>query len=125
MQIDASAERFLWSHNLVAGLQRRLSASVVSLLDMAIVPPARGHPRQAAVLVSSLSSDDEDGEVRACPASKVLYRWEGINNLSLGKVPSICAHSAVTPTQGIGASVALRLCLVQKLHKCAKAYVAM
>lgn len=59
----------MWSHNLVAGLQRRLTASAVNLLHMTIVPPARGPPRQAAVLASSQSSHDKDSEVGACQAA--------------------------------------------------------
>ena len=62
-QVEGEGEQLLWSQKLKDQLQQRLHAHSLALLDLAIVPAVSGHPRQAAILASSVPSDDEDGEV--------------------------------------------------------------
>lgn len=61
--MDGRGEQLLWSQNLTVQLQQRLHADSVHLLDLTIVPAARGSPTQAAILASSTPSDGGDGEV--------------------------------------------------------------
>lgn len=70
-QVEGEGEQLLWSQKLKGQLQQRLHAQSLTLLDLTIVPAARGHPRQAAILASSIPSDDEDGEV---PIQSLLPR---------------------------------------------------
>ncbi|BDA43944.1 Nuclear pore complex protein NUP133 [Coccomyxa sp. Obi] len=80
-QVDGEGEQLLWSQKLKEQLQQRLHAHSLSLLDLTIVPAARGFPRQAAILASSVPSDDEDGELSAHivdigGSSPALQAWQ-------------------------------------------------
>lgn len=61
--MEGEGEQLLWSQKLKEQLQQRLHAHSLNLLDLTILLATRGSPRQAAILASSVPSDDEDGEV--------------------------------------------------------------